>query len=230
MAGQKKRGSGAVPFMHSLGRRFNGGETAPEVWHGSRGFHSAFSIDLQPVNLSKLSSWIAQKRIDPTRPITTRELHQSRCIASPKDGVKLLGTGKESLPPNTPLHIITSRASASAIAAVEAAGGKVSTRYYTPFALRHIVRGTMDPVHSLQSQFDEAEWGARMNAGYRLPDPTSRKDIEYYRDPAKRGYLSHLVRDGEGPSLFYKAPGVKNPGALSKKKGADKGTESNRIW
>lgn len=88
----------------------------------------------------------------------------------------------------------------------------------------------MDPVHSLQSQFDEAEWGARTNVGYRLPDPTSRKDIEYYRDPAKRGYLSHMVQEGEGPSLFFKAPGVKKLGVLSKKKGADKGTESNRMW
>lgn len=228
MNGQKKRGT--VPFIHSLGRPFNGGQTPNEIVHGKRGFHNPFSVSLQTVNLSKLTSWIVQNRIDPTRPITVRELHQSRCIASPKDGVKLLATGKETLPPNTPLQIIASRASAAAIAAVEAAGGKVSTRYYTPFALRQIVRGRMDPVHSLQSNFNEEEWGERQAIGYRLPDPTSRKDMEYYRDPAKRGYLSHLVPEGEGPSLFYKTPGVKKRGAVLRKKRVDKGMESNRIW
>ena len=39
---------------------------------------------------------------------------------------------------------------------------------------------------------------------YRLPDPTSRKDIEYYRDIKNRGYLRYMVNEGEGPSLFFK--------------------------
>ncbi len=40
----------------------------------------------------------------------------------------------------------------------------------------------------------------------RLPDPVSRKAIEYYRDPAHRGYLSYQVGQGQGPSLFFKTP------------------------
>jgi hypothetical protein len=43
---------------------------------------------------------------------------------------------------------------------------------------------------------------------YRLPDPTSREDIEYYRDPAHRGYLSHKLAPGESPSLYFRVPGV----------------------
>ena len=39
---------------------------------------------------------------------------------------------------------------------------------------------------------------------YRLPDATGRKDIEYYRDPAHRGYLAYTVKEGETPSLFFK--------------------------
>ena len=42
----------------------------------------------------------------------------------------------------------------------------------------------------------------------RLPDPTSRKDIEYYRDPAHRGYLSYQLEEGQGPSLYFKTPGT----------------------
>jgi large subunit ribosomal protein L15 len=40
-----------------------------------------------------------------------------------------------------------------------------------------------------------------------LPDPTSREEIEYYRDPAHRGYMSHTLQPGESPSLYFKVPG-----------------------
>ena len=116
---------------------------------------------------------------------------------------------------------------------MEAAGGRVQTRYYTPFALRKIIRGKMDPVHSLQSSLDEQVWGPRrqIGEGYRLPDPTGRKDREYYRDPAKRGYLTHTVLEGQGPSLFFKPPGAgrkAQDGTVARKKKTLE--ESNRIW
>ena len=40
---------------------------------------------------------------------------------------------------------------------------------------------------------------------YRLPDPSSRKDLEYYRDVRHRGYLSHLVdaARGEVADLYF---------------------------
>ena len=41
---------------------------------------------------------------------------------------------------------------------------------------------------------------------YRLADPTSRRDFEYYRDHAHRGYLSPMVKEGESPSLYFKVP------------------------
>ncbi len=40
---------------------------------------------------------------------------------------------------------------------------------------------------------------------YRLPDPTSRKELEYYRDKANNGYLAHTVPQGGNPSLFFKS-------------------------
>ena len=67
---------------------------------------------------------------------------------------------------------------------------------------------------------------------FRLPDPTSRKDLEYYRDSAHRGYLSHLVAEGHGPSLFFRTPGTGSKdgkrGTLRAKKSS--GAESNRLW
>ena len=121
-----------------------------------------------------------------------------------KDGVKLLSGRAQGL--RSTLNIVVSRASSSAIKAIENAGGSVITRYYTPFSIQRILAGKTDPITSLKSaEADAAEGGNGFK--YRLPDPTSRKDIEYYRDPAHRGYLSYQVKDGEGPSLFFKAPG-----------------------
>lgn len=195
------------------------------------------------INLNRIQLWINQGRLDPTQPITLKELHDSNCIHGVKrDGVKLLARGKEEL--TTPIHIIVSRASAEAINAVEKLGGSVTTRFYTPFAIKKIIRSEMDPIHSLQSRIalleDSAE-GAEESAKstqreqrsyrFRLPDPTSRKDLEYYRDSAHRGYLSHLVEEGHGPSLFFKTPGMglkdskKMVNKAKKTQGAD-----NRLW
>lgn len=189
----------------------------------------------------------------------------------PKDGVKLLSSSLrhdgslDAQPELTqPLHIVVSRASAAAIAAVEKAGGKVTTRYYTSWAIRKIVHGKMDPMKSLRTEPipqvvdsatkeqptseslapDAAEAIANLSIGerppesmaydYRLPDATSRKAIEYYRDPAHRGYLAYTVEEGHGPSLFFKPP-IKSRKAV---KGANAAIgnakkpkmEDNRLW
>ncbi|EGP89850.1 uncharacterized protein MYCGRDRAFT_99059 [Zymoseptoria tritici IPO323] len=207
MNGQKQHGK--VPAG------FNGGQTPDWVVSGSRGFENHFSVDMSKVNLNRIQYWINQGRLDPSKPITLRELNKSRCTHGIKDGIKLLARGKEEL--TTPINIVVSRASADAIAAVEKLGGTVTTRYYTNFAISKILKGEMDPINSLQ---------------YRLPDPTSRKHLEYYRDSAHRGYLSHLVEAGQGPSLFFKTPGS---GKKDGKKTPGKATKTqqraeNRLW
>lgn len=66
---------------------------------------------------------------------------------------------------------------------------------------------------------------------YRLPDATSRKDIEYYRDPAHRGYLTYMVKQGESPSLFFKPPGeAKDKKKQSARKDAAKASADNRLF
>jgi len=204
---------------------------------------NSFSVEMSPINLNRIQYWINAGRLDPTQPITLAELADSRCIHGIKDGVKLLARGKEEL--TTPINIVVSRASAEAIDAVEKLGGTVTTRYYTKFAIRKIMRGEMDPMHSLQSRIQmaplevegaegvaEAVGEERQRFRFRLPDPTSRKDLEYYRDSSHRGYLSHMVEEGHGPSLFFKTPGM---GRVGKDKVTSKGSKSaakaeNRIW
>jgi len=200
------------------------------VVSGERGFTNNFFVEMSPVNIDKLQAWIDQGRIDPSKPITMKELNDSRCVHGVKDGVKLLARGKEQM--RTPVNIIVSRASAAAIAAVEAAGGTVTTRYYSPASIPRILKGLVDPVVSLQYQMtDEAALEEAKNYRYRLPDATSRKDIEYYRDSAHRGYLSYQVPEGEGPSLFFKTPGTSKFTKKTAIKGKKASTKAeNRLW
>ncbi|KAF2772915.1 ribosomal protein L15 [Teratosphaeria nubilosa] len=211
--GQKQHGKVPVGMQ--------GGQTPDWKVHGKRGqdLPSVFLKEYSKVNLDKIQAWIDKGRLDAGKVITLRELGRSRCVHGVgADGVKLLARGKEEL--RTPIHIVVSRASEEAIKAVEAVGGTVTTRYYTEFAVKKIMENEMDPIHSLQRQYK-----------YRLPDPTSRKDIEYYRDDAKRGYLSHTVAKGHGPSLFFRTPNTaKRVSRKSGGGGSSGGVGENRVW
>lgn len=57
---------------------------------GKRGFKNVFSLDMAVVNLDRIQVWIDAGRLDPSKVITVRELCQSRCLHSVKDGVKVL--------------------------------------------------------------------------------------------------------------------------------------------
>ena len=181
----------------------------------------------------------------------------------PKDGVKLLASSfrhsksLDAQPPLTqPLNIVVSRASASAIAAVEKAGGKVTTRYYTRWAIRQIVQGKMDPMVSLRtepdsllrappngeealeenvpssetSSYSPAAVEASSQYRFRLPDAISRKSIEYYRDPAHRGYLAHTVEEGLGPSLYHRPPNEEAARRGAAEARSRRKVQENRIW
>jgi hypothetical protein len=167
------------------------------------------------LNLDRLQHWIDTGRIDPSKQITPYELYHSGLVTNFKDGIKLLARGKNDL--RSKVDIMVSRASGSAIAAIEAVGGKIVTRYYTAESMKRLVKGEAVssekplPVgkEHVEGVIDgimaaEREKGRRM---YRLPDPTSRWDVEYYRDPAHRGYMSDQLRFRESPSLFFKVPG-----------------------
>ena len=181
-----------------------------------------------PVATDKGESWV-----------TVKELVASRCIHGVKaGGVKLLaGECRQGVHGDAVLkskiNIVVARASAEAIRKVEALGGRVITRYYgksdgagTGGSMRGVLRGLVDPMggmalgSGLESSASGEDLPSEGKTGeeakstvewrFKLPAPTSRKDIEYYRDERKRGYLSHLVPEGQGPSLFFKTPGVKS--------------------
>lgn len=194
---------------------------------------------MSPVNLDRIQSWIDQGRLDPKKPITLKELVESRCLHGIKDGVKLLAKGKEEL--KTPINILVSRASTQAIEAIEAVGGTVTTRFYTKHSIKRLLKGESEssftPLgmtpHSVEGEtpiFDALDAQSQFQPfSYRLPDPTSRKDMEYYRDSAHRGYLSHLVEEGQGPSLFFKTPGIRTRRKI-KKEDKVKLAKENRLW
>jgi len=191
---------------------------------------------MSPINLDRIQSWIDQGRLDPTKPITLKELVESRCIHGIKDGVKLLARGKDAL--KTPINILVSRASTTAIKAIEALGGTVTTRFYTKHSIKRLLKGESESsFFPLGMTTQTEEYSPILNAvaasaspfSYRLPDPTSRKDLEYYRDSAHRGYLSHLVEEGQGPSLFFKTPGT-GTRRKTKKVGKAAVAGENKLW
>ena len=90
-----------------------------------------------------------------------------------KDGAKILANGKENY--NVPLSIEASKASLSAIRAIENLDQKFTAVYHSELGLKAHV----DPDYFY------------LRKGY-LPlqaRPTHRRDIGYYSNPEKRGYL-----------------------------------------
>lgn len=185
---------------------------------------------MSEVNLDKLQEWIDQGRLDPTKQITPKEIIQSNLVGSIKDGVKILARGATTL--KQPIDVMVSRVSAAAIEAIEKAGGKVVTRYYTRQSIKRLVEGksvnTDLPLPVGAEHVGPVLEQVRAKGfSYRLPDPTSRWDVEYYRDPAHRGYLSHMLQPGESPSLFFRVP----PSKLVKtKKLKSEKKEDTKLW
>jgi hypothetical protein len=160
-------------------------------------------------NLDQIQEWIDLGRLDVSQRITPKELIQCGIVGKVTDGVKLLARGKGEL--KTPIDIMVSRASSEAIKAVEAAGGKIVTRHYTKQAIKWLIEGkavSSDTPLPHGAEHVEAALAEAREKGFkrRLPDPIGRRAIEYYRDPAHRGYLSHLLKPGETPSLYYRVP------------------------
>lgn len=72
---------------------FEGGQTPLDITkpERGRGKYNPFKVEMSPINLDRIQSWIDQGRLDAARPITIKELHKSRCLHGVKrHGVKLL--------------------------------------------------------------------------------------------------------------------------------------------
>lgn len=150
---------------------FEGGQTPFWRRFPKFGFNNTqFALALQAVNLDTIQGKIDRELLDPTKPITMKELVQCGALGSNlKDGVKLLARGQL----RQPIEIETTRASARAIEKVEQAGGVVQVSWYTRLGLRALLK---------PEKFE----GGIVPERARPPS----KYIEYYTSDEQRGYLS----------------------------------------
>lgn len=103
---------------------FEGGQLPIYRRLPKRGFKNIFRKEYAPVNIGALARAIEAGRIDGSQPITEAVLAGAGLVRGSKVvGVRLLANGEIS----QAITITVSGASAAAIAAVEAAGGSVTT-------------------------------------------------------------------------------------------------------
>ncbi|HVZ08502.1 50S ribosomal protein L15 [Rhodopila sp.] len=102
---------------------FEGGQLPIYRRLPKRGFKNPFRKEYAPVNLRALDAAIAAGRIDAGQPITEATLIGAGLASGDLDGVRLLGEGSIS----KAVTITVSGASATAKAAIEAAGGSITT-------------------------------------------------------------------------------------------------------
>lgn len=103
---------------------FEGGQLPIYRRLPKRGFKNIFRKEYAPVNLGAVAKAIEAGRIDAAQPITEATLAAAGLVRGGKvTGVRLLANGEI----GRAVTITVSGASATAIAAVEAAGGSVTT-------------------------------------------------------------------------------------------------------
>ncbi|KAE8227460.1 hypothetical protein CF319_g73 [Tilletia indica] len=182
--GQKARAGNGKP-----GPGFSGGQTPLMRLFPKRGFVSTHRREYVPLNLDRLQHWIDSGRLDASQPITAYHLLHSGCVHKVLDGIKILGDGAHHL--RTPVHIVVSRASQKAIAAIERAGGSVECRYYNDLAIRRMC---------YPHKYGSLNVEGKGNAEAVSPDPISKKDLLWYSSPRNRGYLALRAAAGVSPT------------------------------
>ena len=114
--GQKARSGVAI-------NGFEGGQMPLHMRMPKRGFNNPDRLQFAEVNLWRLEQAIAAGKLDPKKPIDAAVLVAAGVVRRPWDGVKLLGTGEL----KSKLDITVYSATGAARAAVEAAGGSLTT-------------------------------------------------------------------------------------------------------
>jgi large subunit ribosomal protein L15 len=101
---------------------FEGGQMPLHMRMPKRGFNNPDALKFAEVNLWRLAKAIEAKKLDAKKAIDATVLIAAGVIRRERDGVRLLGLG------DAPkgLNITVYSASASAVKAIEAAGGKVT--------------------------------------------------------------------------------------------------------
>ena len=199
--GQKARAGGSIPLT------FEGGQTRFFKLLPKRGFkNKRHKADMVSLNVGTIQDYIDMGRL----PVVEGEVPKWNMkdlldagmftTSSVKHGIKLLAQGKERL--TTPFKLEISRASESAIHAVEAIGGEVTTVHYNRLALRALLKPHKFPLSpsSTRDKEDEGGYGFTEVLPNRNNDKTPRALPKFARPPPKwqpyytnwdnRGYLS----------------------------------------
>ncbi|MCJ2140294.1 50S ribosomal protein L15 [Methylobacterium sp. E-066] len=106
---------------------FEGGQMPLHRRLPKRGFNNLYAQDLNEVNLGRIQEAVDAGKLDKAATVTIETLVAAGIIARPRDGVKLLGVGELT----EKLSFEVTRASKSAIEAVEKAGGSVTVAFAT---------------------------------------------------------------------------------------------------
>jgi large subunit ribosomal protein L15 len=121
--GQKARSGVAI-------KAFEGGQMPLHRRLPKRGFNNIFARKYNELNLGRIQEAVDSGQLDGKKPITIDALKEAGLIRRPKDGVRLLGHGEI----KSKLAFEITGASASAMKAVEGAGGTVTKIHHRPGA------------------------------------------------------------------------------------------------
>ncbi|ACL56916.1 50S ribosomal protein L15 [Methylobacterium nodulans] len=113
--GQKARTGVAI-------KGFEGGQMPLHRRLPKRGFTNPGATDLNEVNIGRIQQAVDAGKLDPSAPVTVEALLAAGIVSRVRDGVKILGVGELS----AKLTFQVARASKSAVAAIEKAGGSVT--------------------------------------------------------------------------------------------------------
>ena len=102
---------------------FEGGQTPLHRRMPKRGFNNIFRRDFQELNLADLQKAIDDGKLGTGETITGKSLTDAGVIRRERDGLRLLGNGKDTFKAKVTIEV--AGASKSAVEAVEKAGGKV---------------------------------------------------------------------------------------------------------
>jgi len=104
---------------------FEGGQMPLHMRVPKRGFNNNFANDFAEVNLGRIQKAIDSKRLVVSGKIDLDVLKKAGLVAKSRDGVRLLAKGEI----KAKLEFEVAGASAPAVAAVEKAGGSVTTTF-----------------------------------------------------------------------------------------------------
>ncbi|ESQ91903.1 50S ribosomal protein L15 [Asticcacaulis sp. AC460] len=121
-AGRGVKGQKSRTGVSLLG--FEGGQMPLYMRMPKRGFNNPFALKLAEVNLWRLQDAVDAGKLDASKPVDGAALVAAGVIRRELDGVRVLGEGEL----KAKLDLTVWSATASAVKAVEAAGGKLTQK------------------------------------------------------------------------------------------------------